>query len=276
MAVQGRVGLVVGWFTLFLMGIDIFVVSPLLPVIAETYEVSTAMTGWMVTVFAVTYAISAPFFGWLSDKKGRRAFITFGLALFVMANSLTAFAPSFYWLIISRILAGISVASITPLIYAIIADIAPPNRTGTWLSIVVSGHLTALWAGAPVGIILANFLDWRSVFVLLAMIGAILAVVNYKTWENTSKSKTATHLLQGNLLRIIGAVSVTTLWAISMYALYVYLGAALYAKNNFSSSQIALAVTFYGIGSVLGSLVSGQLTTRFGERGVSKKLGGVL
>ncbi|MET3696573.1 predicted MFS family arabinose efflux permease [Bacillus oleivorans] len=270
MELSGRVNLSVGWITLFLMGIDLFVVSPLLPFISEAYNVNSAMTGWMVTVFAVTYAFFAPFFGWLSDKNGRRAFITFGLLLFVISNLLTAFAPSFFLLIVSRILAGLSVASITPLIYAIIGDTAPPNRRGTWLSIVVSGHLTALWAGAPFGTLLEHFLGWRSVFVVMAIIGAILAVVNFKTWKYVPKSDLTRNLLEGNLLRILGSVSVTTIWAISMYALYVYSGAALYSENRFSSSEIALAITFYGIGAVLGSLISGQLTDRFGERKISK------
>ena len=127
MEIKGRANLSVGWITLFLMGTDLFVVSPLLPFISEAYKISPATTGWMVTVFAVTYAFSAPFFGWLSDKKGRRIIITFGLLLFAISNALTAFAPSFLWLIVSRILAGLSVASITPLIYAIIGDIAPPK-----------------------------------------------------------------------------------------------------------------------------------------------------
>ena len=270
MEFSGKVGLSVGWITLFLMGIDLFVVSPLLPFISEAYNVSSAMTGWMVTVFAVTYAFFAPFFGWLSDKNGRRPLITFGLLLFVISNILTAFAPSFFWLIVSRILAGLSVASITPLIYAIIGDTAPPNRTGTWLSIVVSGHLTALWAGAPFGMLLEHFLGWRSVFVIMAVIGAILAVVNFNTWKYVSKIYLTRNLLEGNLLRILGSVSVTTFWAISMYALYVYLGASLYSENRFSSTEIALAITFYGIGAVLGSLISGQLTDRFGERNISK------
>jgi MFS transporter, DHA1 family, purine base/nucleoside efflux pump len=270
MELRGKLSLSVGWITLFLMGIDLFVVSPLLPFISEAYNVSSAMTGWMVTVFAVTYAFFAPFFGWLSDKNGRRTFITFGLLLFVISNILTAFAPSFFLLIVSRILAGLSVASITPLIYAIIGDTAPPNRRGTWLSIVVSGHLTALWAGAPFGTLLEHFLGWRSVFVVMAIIGGILAVVNFKTWKNVPKSDIIRNLLEGNLLRILGSVSVTTTWAISMYALYVYLGAALYSENRFSSSEIALAITFYGIGAVLGSLISGQLTDRFGERKISK------
>jgi predicted MFS family arabinose efflux permease len=270
MEFRGKVSLSVGWITLFLMGIDLFVVSPLLPFISEAYNVSSTMTGWMVTVFAVTYALFAPLFGWLSDKNGRRALITFGLLLFFISNILTAFAPSFFWLIVSRILAGLSVASITPLIYAIIGDTAPPNRTGTWLSIVVSGHLTALWAGAPFGTLLEHFLGWRSVFVVMALMGATLAVVNFKTWKHISKGKSTRNLLGGNLLRILGSVSVTTIWAISMYALYVYLGAALYSENRFSSSEIALAITFYGIGAVIGSLISGQLTDRFGEKKISK------
>ena len=267
---QGRISLSVGWITLFLMGTDLFVVSPLLPFISEEYNVSPETTGWMVTVFAMTYAFSAPVFGWLSDKKGRRTFIMFGLLLFAISNALTAFAPSFLWLIVSRILAGLSVASITPLIYAIIGDIAPPNRRGTWLSIVVSGHLTALWAGAPLGTLLEHFLGWRSVFVVMAIIGVILAVVNFKTWASIPKSDVTKNVVEGNLLRILGSVSVTTIWAISMYALYVYLGAALYTENKFSSSEIALAVTFYGVGAVLGSLTSGQLTDKFGESKISK------
>ncbi|UHA60120.1 MFS transporter [Metabacillus litoralis] len=267
---QGRVCLSVGWITLFLMGTDLFVVSPLLPFISEAYHVSSAMTGWMVTVFAVTYAIVAPFFGWASDKNGRGIFITFGLLLFSFSNILTAFSPSFTWLIISRILAGLSVAAITPLIYAIIGDLAPSSRRGTWLSIVVSGHLTALWAGAPVGTLLEHFLGWRSVFVVMAIIGTILAVVNFKTWKYVPKSDVTRNLLEGNLLRILGSVSVTTIWAISMYALYVYLGAALYSENGFSSSEIALAVTFYGIGAVLGSLISGKFTDRFGAGKISR------
>ncbi|MEK4387168.1 MFS transporter [Solibacillus sp. FSL W7-1464] len=267
---QGKISLIVGWITLFLMGTDLFVVSPLLPSISEAYYISPETTGWMVTVFAVTYAFSAPLFGWLSDKKGRRTFILFGLLLFAISNTLTAFAPSFLWLIVSRILAGFSVAAITPLIYAIIGEIAPSNKRGTWLSIVVSGHLTALWAGAPLGTLLEHFLGWRSVFIVIAIIGVILAVVNFKTWASIPKSDETKDRVESNLLRILGSVSVTTIWAISMYALYVYLGAALYAENKFSSTEIALAVTFYGIGAVLGSLASGQLTDKFGANNISK------
>jgi predicted MFS family arabinose efflux permease len=94
--------------------------------------------------------------------------------------------------------------------------------------------------------------------------------VNFKTWESISKSDLTRNLIEENLLRILGSVSVTTIWAISMYAFYIYLGAALYSENRFSSSEIALAVTFYGVGAVIGSLTSGQLTDKFGVWKISK------
>jgi len=268
--VRKRVSLFVGWITMFLVGIDLFVVSPLLPIISETYHINTATTGWMVTAFSVTYACFIPIFGWLSDKHGRRAFIIFGLVLFVISSLLTAYAPSFLWLIVSRILAGLSVASITPVIYAIISDIAPPNRRGTWLSITVSGHISALVAGAPLGALIEQYFGWRAVFVLLAIIGVILAVVNFRMWRTVQKSNSIMNLFEGHILRIIGSVSVTTTWGISMYGLYVYLGAALYAENMFSSAEVAIAITFYGVGAVIGSLTGGQLTDRFGENKISK------
>ena len=55
-----------------------------------------------------------------------------------------------------------------------------------------------------------------------------------------------------------------------MYALYVYLGAALYSENKFSSPAIAGAIIFYGIGAVIGSLTGGRLTDRFGEKKISR------
>jgi len=266
---QGRLRLIVGWITLFLIGTDLFVVSPLLPALSQEYEVSSAAAGWMVTVFSVTYAAAAPVFGWLSDRSGRRLLITVGLLLFAVSNIATAYAPAFSWLIASRMLAGLAVASITPLIYASIGDTAPPDRRGAWLSVAVSGHLTALCAGAPLGTWLEHFFGWRSVFLILAMAGAVLTLWNSRAWTQVKTRSLPQSPLQGNVPAMLGSVCVTALWAIAMYALYVYLGAALYYANRFTASDIALAIAFYGIGAVMGSLLSGQLTDKLGARSLS-------
>src|ERR1700693_6334314 len=99
MRVRPLAGLVTGWLTMFVIGTDLFVVSPLLPMIAADYRVSPAVAGLGVTVFALTYMVSAPLFGHLADRIGRRRMLVCGLAAFAAANLLTASAPRVIWLL---------------------------------------------------------------------------------------------------------------------------------------------------------------------------------
>src|SRR6266446_10745489 len=52
--------LAIGWLTMFVVGTDLFVVSPLLPLIAVDYRISSAAAGLSVTVFSLTYMVCAP------------------------------------------------------------------------------------------------------------------------------------------------------------------------------------------------------------------------
>jgi predicted MFS family arabinose efflux permease len=58
--------LAIGWLTMFVIGTDLFVISPLLPLIAADYQASAALAGLGVAVFALSYMISAPLLGHLA------------------------------------------------------------------------------------------------------------------------------------------------------------------------------------------------------------------
>ena len=64
--------LVVSWLTMFLVGTELFVFSPLLPMLAADYGVSPMLAGWCVTAFSLTYMGSALLLGYVSDRVGRR------------------------------------------------------------------------------------------------------------------------------------------------------------------------------------------------------------
>src|SRR6478752_8393399 len=85
-----RVRHVVAWLTLFVIGTDLFIVSPLLPLIAREYGVPGPAAGLSVTVFAVAYMVAAPLLGMIADRAGRRATLLTALLAFAAANALTA------------------------------------------------------------------------------------------------------------------------------------------------------------------------------------------
>ena len=106
--------LAIAWLTMFVIGSDLFVVSPLLPLTSAGYAVPPAAAGLSVTVFAVAYMLSAPPLGHLADRVGRGRVLTWSLCAFGAANLLTAIAGNFSWLLAARFVAGAAAAGVSP------------------------------------------------------------------------------------------------------------------------------------------------------------------
>jgi DHA1 family purine base/nucleoside efflux pump-like MFS transporter len=265
----GRIRLLVGWVTLFIIGTDLFVVSPLLPLIAKNYHVTSAEVGWMVTTFSVAYVVGAPWLGSLSDKMGRRRLIVLGLFIFALANLLTAYSMNFSLLVSSRLLAGFAAAAITPSIYAVTGDVAPDDRRGSWLAIVGSGLLMALWTGAPIGSLAGEAYGWTWVFIGLAVLSFLMIFSNQKVWPKKTASGTVPQVSEdAKFVELVKAISPTIFWGTAVYGFYTYLGSGLRVENHFTGQMVALALTCYGIGAVIGSLNGGKLADRFGAKKV--------
>ncbi|KAI9433776.1 major facilitator superfamily domain-containing protein, partial [Russula earlei] len=71
--------------------------------------------------------LCAPIVGNLSDRYGRRPVLLFSLLGFGIDYLFLAFAPTFGWLFVGRLIAGITGASISTAA-AYIADISTPEK----------------------------------------------------------------------------------------------------------------------------------------------------
>ena len=60
MRINAPARLAVAWLTMFLVGTELFVFSPLLPVLAADYHVAPSLAGLSVTMFSLAYMVSAP------------------------------------------------------------------------------------------------------------------------------------------------------------------------------------------------------------------------
>jgi MFS transporter, DHA1 family, putative efflux transporter len=256
----------VAWVTMFVVGSDLFVVSPLLPLISADYAVPPASAGLSVTVFAVAYMLSAPALGHLADRIGRGRVLSYCLYSFGAANLLTAIAGDFTWLLATRIVAGAAAAGVSPSVYALAGSSASPAGRATRLAIVVSGLLMSLSFGTPIGLLIAASIGWSSVFAALAALSLLLAWANKRVWHDPPAAKSLAALAHRLSATVLAAqLAPTVLWSMALYAMYTYLGEGLSAWG-YSTEQIAQVILFYGCGAIAGTLIGGRIADRLGAR----------
>jgi predicted MFS family arabinose efflux permease len=248
---------------LFVIGTDLFVVAPALPLIAQAFAMPVNEAAWAVSLFSLCYMVGAPLTGALADRYGRARVAATGLALFAAANAATAAAPGFAALVATRAFAGLAASAVTPSIYAMLGRRAPPGRRATWLAVGVSGLLFGLTAGAPVGMLAGTAFGWRFIFVGVAGLAA-LAVPLICTWpdERSGAPAAAAAHRTGAILR---QVSATVVWSTALYAVYTYLGLA---QAGVGTHEIARVLSFYGAGALAGTFMGGRLADRIGSRAV--------
>jgi DHA1 family tetracycline resistance protein-like MFS transporter len=122
-------------FALITVFIDILgmgLIIPILPRLVQSMvggAISDAsfVFGLLVSIYAVMQFFCAPILGALSDRFGRRPIILLALAGLGFDYVLLTVAPTIWWLVLGRIVAGIFGATFTP-VGAYIADVSPPEK----------------------------------------------------------------------------------------------------------------------------------------------------
>jgi predicted MFS family arabinose efflux permease len=260
--------LAVAWLTMFLVGTELFVMSPLIPLLAVDFHVPTVAAGLAVTVFSLTYMVSAPLLGHLSDRIGRRRVLSCSLVAFTLANLLTASAPNLPSLLVVRLFAGAAAAGVSPSIYALVGGAAPPHRCASWLALTVSGLLVSLAVGASMGELAGAYFGWAPVFVALAAFSSLLAALNACVWPHDgrlAKLSRACSSRRYASTTLACRLIPTVVWSTGLYAVYTYLGTGLVAVG-FSTDQIAIAILSYGCGAIVGVLIGGRSADRLGVK----------
>jgi MFS transporter, DHA1 family, tetracycline resistance protein len=112
--------------------------------------------GWLLFVYALMQFICAPILGNLSDQYGRRPVLLFSLFGFGIDYLFLAFAPSYGWLFVGRVISGITGASFTTA-SAYIADISTPENRAKNFGMIGAAFGLGFIIGPGIGGLLSNF-----------------------------------------------------------------------------------------------------------------------
>ncbi|MDH2429535.1 MFS transporter [Sphaerisporangium sp. TRM90804] len=149
----------------------------------ETLSLSAVQVGLTATVYLIGQVAGALVFGRLSDRFGRRRLFILTLALYLVANGITAFSPNLAFLLVFRFFAGAGIGGEYAAIHSAIDELIPSRYRGR-VDLAVSG---TYWLGAIIGTastyillnpdILPVDLGWRLGLLIGPVLGALVWVL---------------------------------------------------------------------------------------------------
>ena len=109
------------------LGLEQFMIIPILPAVQQTYGASLTATTWLLTGFLLAAVTAAPIAGRLGDVYGKRRFLLLSVGAFAIGTRVCALAGSLTALIAGRVLQGAG-AGLAPLAVGLARDLAPGSR----------------------------------------------------------------------------------------------------------------------------------------------------
>jgi MFS transporter, DHA1 family, multidrug resistance protein len=153
------------------------IITPILPLIQAWGGVSTTQIGIYVASFALARLMANVPAGILADRYGGRYLLIVSLAIIMTGMIMSALAPTFVFLVISRIVTGIGSAFTAIAIQTELLLMANSSHRATVLSYSMIAHRIGVSIFPFLGGGLAVLFSWRAVFYFCALLNLIGIVI---------------------------------------------------------------------------------------------------
>lgn len=254
---------------MFALGTDSFVVAGVLPEISRTFHTNIGAAAQMTTAYAITYAILAPLLAAVAAHVPRKTMLLTALGIFVVANLITAEAPTFAIAMASRVLAGVGAAMFAPTATGAAVALVPAERRGYALSIVIAGLTGATALGTPIGAAIGALGDWRWTMIFVSALAAASAVGVGTLLTHVPlppKFTLIQRLKPATDPRVALTLLTTWLYQSGQFIAYTYLTVVFDRAIGHNHATVSLLLVAFGVAGTVSNLVVGRLADLIGNR----------
>jgi len=272
------------WMILIAAFLDMMamgIIMPVLPGLIENLTGSLAAagiwTGLIGSLWALMQFVCAPVIGSLSDRFGRRPVILISTAGLALDWALMALAPNLWWLVVGRIIGGITSASATAL-FAYMADITTPENRARAFGLIGAAISAGFVLGPALGGVLGDIAPRLPFWIAAGFSGAAflygLVVLPESlpperrepfAWR-TANPVTALRMLLGR--RELSALASSVFLLTFSHRLFMTVF-VLFAghQHRLSTLEVGALLAFSSVlDLIMQGLVVGPATTRFGDQ----------
>ena len=278
---RASIGFVFTMVLLDMLGFGI--VMPVLPRLIMdlgqmNIDSAAVFAGWLGAGYAAMQFVFAPVIGGLSDRFGRRPVMLAAVLAMGVDYTVMGFAPALGWLVVGRVVAGVTGASFSAG-YAYIADITPPEKRAASFGLMGMAFGFGFIAGPALGGLLGTIGPRVPFFAAgaLAFLNFLFGLMFLReslapdlrrpfAWARAN-AFAALKALRGQSSTVLWFVSALGVWQLAhtVYpAIWTYFAMAAY---GFGVKQVGLALAVVGLTSALvQGLGLRWIAPRLGER----------
>lgn len=249
--------------------------DPVLPQIAGELAVDMRSAALLSTAFALPWALSQPILGPAGDLLGKVRVIVLGLAVLSLSALAGAFATDFTVLLITRIVSGIAAAAVSPVAFALAADLLAPEDRQIGIGRVLTASISGQLAGAVGAGFLGDLVGWRGVFMVGSAgvaVTLIAALVGFRGVTELRSGAARIATVMANYRAIFanprakicfGAVFFE---GIAIHGILPFIASMLAAAGEPRATVAGLVIAGLAVGGFIYSLLVRPLTQRFSDR----------
>lgn len=259
----------------FAIGTTEFAVMSLVPYFSVGLGIDEPTAGHVISAYALGVVVGAPVIAVLAAKIARRTLLIGLMAVFGVANLLSALAPSYEWMLVFRFLSGLPHGAYFGVAALVAASIAPPNRRAQAVARVMLGLTVATIVGVPLANGIGQVLGWRWGFGIVALLALLTMALIFAYAPRDRVVPGASPLRELGALRRRQVWLTLAIGAIGfggMFAVYTYLASTLMEVTRVSPALVPLVLGIFGLGLTAGTLAGAWAA----DRALMPSIGGML
>jgi predicted MFS family arabinose efflux permease len=253
--------------------LDFVIMMPLGPQLMRIFDISTQQFGFVVSAYTFSAGVSGFLAAFFLDRFDRKKSLLVLYAGFTLGTFLCSVAPTYWFLLGARIIAGTFGGIIGAVILAIVGDLIPYERRGAAMGMVMTSFSLAQVAGVPLGLFIANRFGWHMSFVFLASSAGLCWIVaayilpsiriHLETQDRETPLETVRALLtepatQRSLAFMIALIA-------AGFMIIPYLSPYFVSNVGRSESDLPYIYFFGGLATIFSSRLIGRLSDKHGK-----------
>ena len=249
----------------FGIGMTEFVMMGILPDIAHGLSITIPQAGYLISAYALGVVVGAPTLVALLAKRPPRTVLIWLMLMFATFNALSAFAPNFYLMMLSRFMAGLPHGAFFGVGAVVASRLADDGKAAAAVATMLAGLTLANVLGVPLGTWLGHNVSWRVVFLIVACIGLLTAfsLKQLVPWFPPNPGGSLRQDMRIFRKRSLWlALAITAIGTGGFFAWFSYITPLLTEVARFEAATIPLVMTVVGVGMTTGVLFGGRLADK--------------